>query len=234
MKIRLNKFLSSAGVSSRRKAEQLIQEGRVEINGKTVIELGIIIDDERDVVSVDGEKKKVEKKVYYLLNKPKGFVTTTKDEKGRDTVMLLVPNSQNLFPVGRLDVNTTGALLLTNDGDLANQLLHPSYGKKRYYTAKLSRPLSQDHADRLKRGVLLEGRRSKFVDVDIVSNDGFHVKVSTLEGRNHFVKKMFESIGIFVNELHRDSFAGLNVKDMPFGSYRPLSDIEINKLRENK
>ncbi len=229
--MRLNKFLASVGVASRRKADDLIASGRIEVNKKVVVELGFQVDPGKDIVQVDGELVKYVKRVYYLLNKPKGFVTTTDDEKGRPTVISLVPPGKGLFPVGRLDMNTTGALIITNDGDFANQILHPSFGKKRVYVAKLSRPISPETGKRLQKGIQLEGRQSRFIEFEIISKDGNTVRVSTLEGRNHFVKKMFETIGLFVNELHRESFAGFNLHDMPTGAYRIISDGEIEKIK---
>ncbi len=230
MKIRLNKFLSSEGITSRRKADELISSGRVDVNKKVVTELGFRVDPDFDIVVVDGEQVKVQKRVYYLLHKPKGFVTTTDDEKGRKTVMHLIENSKGLFPVGRLDINTTGALIITNDGDFANTVLHPSFGKKRVYVAKLTRSISEENQKRLSRGIVIDGRRSKFIEFTSLSKDNDYVRVSTLEGRNHFVKKMFEAIGIFVKDLHRESFAGLTLNDMPVGAYRVITETELSKM----
>jgi 23S rRNA pseudouridine2605 synthase len=231
MKTRLNKFLAGVGVASRRKADDLIATGRVEVNKQVVVELGCQIDPEHDVVHVDGELVKYAKRVYYLLNKPKGYVTTTSDEKGRPTVLSLVPAGKGLFPVGRLDLNTTGVLLITNDGDFANLVLHPSFGKKRVYVAKLSRAVTPETGKRLLKGIQLEGRQSRFIEFELLAKDGMLAKVSTLEGRNHFVKKMFEKVGVFVTDLQRESFAGFTLNDIPVGGYRVISDSEIERIK---
>jgi 23S rRNA pseudouridine2605 synthase len=231
MKTRLNKFLASVGVASRRKADDLIATGRVEVNRNIIMELGYQIDPEHDVVHVDGELVKYVKRVYYLLNKPKGYVTTTADEKGRPTVLSLVPPGKGLFPVGRLDLNTTGALIITNDGDFGNLVLHPSFGKKRVYVAKLSRSVNPETGKRLLKGIQLEGRQSRFIEFELLAKDGTMARVSTLEGRNHFVKKMFEKIGVFVTDLHRESFAGFSLHDIPVGGYRVISDTEIERIK---
>ena len=155
MKVRLNKFLSECGVASRRKSEEMILQGRIMVNGRTVSELGMKIDPEKDIVLADGERVKPQKKVYFLLNKPKGVVTTTKDEKGRPTVLDLVNVSQSIFPVGRLDFNTTGALLLTNDGDFAEKLIHPRNKFERVYLVVLDKPLQNEHKEKMLKGIFL-------------------------------------------------------------------------------
>ena len=161
MKARLNKFLSESGVASRRKSEEFILEGRVTVNGKTVTELSFIVDEENDIVKVDGERLKPEKKVYFVLNKPKGYVTTTDDDKNRKTVTELVKSNQKIFPVGRLDYDTTGVLILTNDGDFTNFITHPSNRVPREYYVTLNKELREEDRQKLMKGITLDRRKSK-------------------------------------------------------------------------
>jgi len=233
MKIRLNRFLSECGIASRRKSEEFIKEGRVAVNGKTVTDLAIFIDSEVDIIKLDGEKLKPQKKVYYLLNKPKGFITSTADEKGRKTVLDLIDTNQKIFPIGRLDYDTTGVLLLTNDGDFTNFLTHPGNKVPREYIVKLHRPLEEEDKMKLLHGIVLDRRRSRFEEIKFVSkNARDKVIVRTVEGRNHFVKNMFAALGYFVDQLERENFGGFNVKGIPKGSYRKLSHQEISNIYE--
>lgn len=234
MKIRLNRFLSESGVASRRKAEEFIKEGRVSVNNKIVKELATIIDDENDIVKVDGEKVSPQKKVYFLLNKPKGYITTTEDEKGRKKVTDLIKTKLKIFPVGRLDYDTTGVLILTNDGDFANFLMHPSNKITREYKALLDKPITDEDKYRLLKGITLDGKKSKFLDLYYPNKEhkeSLIVKVT--EGRNHFVKRMFSSMGYTVKKLERISYANFNVKGMPIGSYRIISEEEVKKVYED-
>lgn len=228
--MRLNKFISESGITSRRKAEELILQGRVEVNNKTITTLAFEVNPEKDIVTLDGERIKPKKKLYFLLNKPTGYISTTDDEKGRRTVLDLIPVRDKLFPVGRLDADTTGVLLLTNDGDFANLLLHPSNKIIRVYEAKLDKELDDKDADRLIKGILLDKRKSKFEKLYFEKvKDKTKVTVECIEGRNHFVKRMFALLGYQVKKLHRKSFAGI-VADIPVGSYRELKTSEIKKL----
>jgi 23S rRNA pseudouridine2605 synthase len=231
MKLRLNRFLAECGIASRRKSENFITEGRVSVNKKTVSELSVLVDPDVDVIAIDGEKVKPQKKVYFLLHKPKGFITSTSDEKGRKTVVELIETNQKIFPVGRLDYNTTGVLLLTNDGDFANFITHPSHKVPRDYKVTLNRELAEEDKIRLLKGILLDGRKSKFESISSVHKGKYDkVFVSTVEGRNHFVKNMFSALGYFVDQLERINFGGLNVKGIPVGSYRILSKQEIKRI----
>jgi len=231
MEIRLNKYLAECGIASRRKAEDYINEGRVSINGKTIFELSTRVDDETDVVALDGEKLRLIKKVYYILNKPKGVVTTTDDEKGRTTVLDLIKTNIRIFPVGRLDFNTTGALLLTNDGEFADFLLHPRNEIPREYLAVIDRPLSEEDKIRLLSGVTLDKRKSRFRSISYPSKGNFSkVLVISDEGRNHFVKNMFACLGYNVKTLHRKSYAGLTADNMSPAGYRALSKEEIERV----
>lgn len=227
---RLNKFIADSGVTSRRKAEELILQGRVTVNNKTITQLALNIDIENDEVTVDGEKIKPAEHVYYLLNKPKGVVTTTDDEKNRMKVTDLIKSKQKLFPIGRLDYNTTGVLILTNDGEFAQRLIHPRNNIIREYEVKIDKELEAEHENALLKGVFIEGTRGKFISIKYgKKKDRKNLTVQCTEGRNHFVKKMFTTINYTVEKLHRSSFAGL-VPDIPIGSYRKLTQDEIKKL----
>ena len=230
MPVRLNKYLAESGISSRRKAEELILQGRVEINNQIVMDLAYKVDPENDVVIVDGEKIKQRRHLYFLLNKPRGFVTTTSDEKNRNTVVELINTSEKIFPVGRLDYNTTGVLLLTNDGDFTNLLTHPRNRVPRVYEALIDRMLTDEDKDKLLKAVYIEGRKGKFQEVKFIKpKDRKLVLVTATEGRNHFVKNMFGALGYTVLKLNRSSFAGIEA-DVPEGKYRKLSADEVNNL----
>lgn len=233
MKVRLNKFLSECGIASRRKSEEYIKEGRVTVNGKIIIDLAFSFDPDHDIISLDGEKIKPQKKVYYLLNKPKGFITSTDDEKGRRIVTDLIETKVKIFPVGRLDYDTTGVLLLTNDGDFSNFITHPSNKVPREYKVTLHKELTEDDKFKYLKGITLDRRRSRFEAISFVTKTTHDkVFVTTIEGRNHFIKNMFAALGYFVDRLERISYGGFNVKGMPNGSYRLLSQHEIRKIYE--
>ncbi len=228
--VRLNKFISECGIASRRKADMLILEGRVKVNGKVVRDLGVKINPLRDGVIVDDLHLKQEQKVYYLLNKPKGFITSTSDEKKRKTVIELVKTNKKIFPVGRLDYNTTGVLLLTNDGDFANLLLHPSNRFEREYNVLLDKPLSKVDKEKLLRGIVVQKRHGSFKNITPLNKTQTRVKVTTEEGRNHFVKNMFKTLGYTVKRLERTRFANFTVKNIPVGCYRKINKSELNKI----
>ena len=233
MKIRLNRYLSECGIASRRKSEEYIKEGRIDINGMTVTDLAFTVDPDKDIIQLDGERIKPEKKVYYLLNKPKGYITSTDDEKGRKTVLDLIETKQKIFPVGRLDYDTTGVLLLTNDGDFTNYLTHPGHKIPREYKASLHKPLEEEDRLKLIKGILLDRRKSRFIEVKYVTKgERDKVLVTAVEGRNHFVKNMFAALGYFVDRLERTNYGGLEVKGIPVGSYRLVSYDEIKKIYE--
>lgn len=229
-KIRLNKFLSECGIASRRKSEELIKDGRVSVNGKIVTDFAYDVLLESDDVRVDGEKVKPDQKIYFILNKPKGFITSTKDEKGRNTVINLIKTNKAIFPVGRLDYDTTGVLLLTNDGDFANALTHPSKKIIREYIAGLDKELTKEHRERLLKGITLDKRKSIFKRIYFPKKKSYKiVGVEVLEGRNHFVKRMFNSLGYEVKSLERVKFGEFTVDDLPVGKSRKLSYTEIRK-----
>ncbi|MCB9250039.1 MAG: rRNA pseudouridine synthase [Ignavibacteriales bacterium] len=228
---RLNKYLSECGIASRRKSDELIQEGRVQVNGSTVFELGTKINPDKDEVYVDGEKLKEQKKVYFLLNKPIGVITSTSDEKNRVTVVDLIKTKEKIFPVGRLDYNTSGVIMLTNDGEFSNYLTHPKNGIEREYTVKIDKPLELEDKEKLLKGIYLDNRKSKFTSVTFPKKNIFKlVNVTTVEGRNHFVKRMFDALGYGVNELSRIRYGKINVKNMKPGEYRIITEKEVKML----
>jgi 23S rRNA pseudouridine2605 synthase len=229
--MRLNRYLAECGIASRRKSEELIKEGRVSVNKKIIRELSVVINPDSDIIALDGEKIKVQKKVYFLLNKPKGIITSTADEKGRQTVINLINTNHKIFPVGRLDFNTTGVLILTNDGEFSNFVTHPRNKVPREYKVVLDKELTEESRLKLLKGIMLDGRQSRFEEISFPGK-GVKTKVvvTTVEGRNHFVKNMFSLLGYFVKQLERTSFGFLNVKGIPAGSYRLLSYPEIKKI----
>jgi pseudouridine synthase len=231
---RLNKFISASGLSSRRKIDELILQGRVTINSRTVSELGIKIDPEKDIVKVDGETiRKKSNFIYVLLNKPAGYITTLNDEKNRRTVMDLIGVNQRIYPVGRLDYETEGLLLLTNDGELANKLMHPKFEITKTYQAKLNRPIEEKTLQRLERGVLIDGRKTSVAKVNIVPNTGkTQIRISIHEGRNRQVRKMLESVGLFVRKLKRIGYANLNDNGLKIGGWRYLTSKEVSELKK--
>lgn len=229
MMIRLNRFLSECGLGSRRKVEEFILQGRVDVNQKTVIDLAFKVEEGKDTVTLDGEKVKRQEKVYFLLNKPKGYVTTTSDDKHRKTVMELINTNVQIFPVGRLDYDTTGVLLMTNDGDFTNFLLHPNNKIRRVYRVVLNKPFELKDKEKMLKGLFLEGKRGRFEDV-IVTKKNNILNVIAVEGRNHFVKNMFKALRYFVVELSRINYGGITLGDLPPGGYRKLTVAEINSI----
>jgi pseudouridine synthase len=242
--VRLNKFIASSGFTARRKADELIEAGRVTVNSEVVVSLGTKINPYKDVVKVDGEliKPPSEKKgklIYVLLNKPAGYVTTTSDEKNRPTVLDLVKIKQRVYPVGRLDYDTEGLLLLTNDGELANKLMHPKYGVYKTYVAKINKPIDEKSLKRLREGVRIRtgsperSRRTSEAKLNIVpKTEGRQLRISIHEGRNRQVRKMLEAVGCYVRKLKRIEYANLNLKGLREGEWRYLSGEEIKKLRK--
>lgn len=229
MLVRINKYLADCGTASRRNAEQFILEGRIEINGKLTTDLSAKVDPSKDIVMLDGEKIVQKKHLYFLLNKPAGVVTTTSDEKKRKTVIDLLNVKEKVYPVGRLDYNTTGVLFITNDGDFANLLTHPKNNVPRVYEVKLDRPLLREDRIKLLKGVPLESGRGKFTNIVILKKDYQYIEVTSVEGRNHFIKNMFGALDYRVTGLNRKSFAGIS-SDIPKGKYRILTNKEVNGL----
>lgn len=231
-KIRLNRYIANSGVCSRREADNLISMGLVTVNGKVISELGYKVS-RGDEVRYENKVLNAEKPVYILLNKPKGYLTTTRDPQERNTVMHLLGNSikQRIYPVGRLDRNTTGLLVLTNDGDLADKLSHPSYNVKKIYKVELDRPISREDFDRLAKGVKLEEGRAVPDDAAIVSTDGKIVGLELHIGWNRVVRRIFEALNYDVVKLDRTVYAGLDKRDLPRGKWRLLTPEEVVRLK---
>ncbi len=231
--IRLNKFISDSGIASRRKSEEYILQNRVSVNDNIVNSLNVKIDPGQDKVYLDGELLQPKKHIYLLMNKPKGVVTTTSDEKNRKTVIDLVNINEKIYPVGRLDYNSTGVLFLTNDGDFSNLLTHPKNNIRRLYEVKLDKPLDSNDKEQLLKGVYVSGRKGKFIKINFpqLKNKKF-LEITCVEGRNHFVKNMFSAVGYSVVALNRKQFAGLNADIAP-GKYRKLSLQEVNAIKNN-
>lgn len=230
--IRLNKFIAASGVCSRRDADELIQQGRVTVNNKTILELGFKIDELSDAVKVDGNLLKQKNHIYILMNKPAGVICTTDDEKKRATVTDLLSLKERIYPVGRLDYNTTGVLFLTNDGNFTNFLLHPSNKIPREYEVTLVSQLQEEHVQALLKGVFIDGKRGKFNSLKFLSDSKKKISVSCHEGRNHFIKNMFSQLGYTVKKLERTSYAGFTVKNIEPGRYKLLNKKEIEKIYE--
>ena len=231
--IRLNKYIANAGVCSRREADKIIGEGLITVNGQVVTELGhkVSLDDE---VKFEGQILNPEKKVYLLLNKPRGFVTTLDDPHAERTVMQLVQNActERIYPVGRLDMQTTGVLLFTNDGDLAKKLTHPSYEKKKVYHVHLDKDFTLEDLDKLVKGIELEDGFIAADEIGMIDpNDARQVGIEIHSGKNRIVRRMFNHLNYQVEKLDRVMFAGLTKKDLPRGRYRFLSPQEVNFLK---
>lgn len=240
MEERLQKFLANAGVASRRKSEEIILDGKVKVNGKLVTELGTKVDPEKDVIEVNGKKiNSNEKKVYILLNKPIGYVTTVKDQFERDTVMDLIKGvKERVVPVGRLDMYTSGALILSNDGDFVNKITHPKHEIEKTYNVTVAGIVNKEDVEKLTKGVEIvdndESYTTKPAKVKILKNDEeknlSRLQITIHEGKNREVRKMCGAIGKKVLALHRSRIENIEVKDVPLGSFRYLKDWEVNKL----
>ena len=224
--------MANSGVGSRREADELIKMGLVTVNGETITEMGHKVKPTDDI-RYEGRKLKAEPLVYVLLNKPKGFITTTDDPEERNTVMDLVANAckERIYPVGRLDRNTTGLLLFTNDGDLADKLTHPSYNVKKIYKVELDRPLNKADFQKILDGVYFEEGRAVVDDLAMVSDDGREVGIELHIGWNRIVRRIFEALGYQVERLDRVVYAGLDKKDLGRGEWRFLKPEEVVRLK---
>ena len=232
--VRLNKFLASAGVASRRKADSMIGEGRIALNGKVVRDLGTLVDPRVDQVEVDGRKiGGPEAPLYLIVNKPVGYITTVSDPQGRPTVLDLVPDRRaRLYPVGRLDADTSGLLFLMNDGKLAFRLTHPKYEVEKVYKALLDAELTADQVDRLTRGVVLEDGLTAEAQVRRTKSGGPQVYITIHEGRNRQVRRMFEAVGRRVVTLERVSFGPVPLEGLKSGEWREMTAEEVRTLRK--
>lgn len=229
--VRLNKFIADSGYCSRRKADELISGGVVKVNGNTVAELGTkVLPSDNVTVKGDPVKENIQP-VYILLNKPKNIITTTDDDLDRKTVMDLVRKESRIYPVGRLDRNTTGVLLLTNDGDLAYRLTHPKFEIKRTYKVNLDKKLSPTHAEIIVKGVKLEDGLTAPAHIWIEPEDPTKVEITLTEGKNHEVKRIFSHFNYEVKQLDRILFAGLSHRGIDRGKYRHLTRKEVNTLK---
>ena len=234
---RLQKVIASSGICSRRKAEELILDGKVKVNGQVVTELGTKVDN-KDEIMVNDKLIVKEEKEYYLLNKPRGVITSTSDDKGRTTVVDLINTEARIYPVGRLDYDTTGALLLTNDGEFANILTHPKNNIDKVYLAKLNGIIKGEQINKLKDGVMLDDvlvkpSRVKLKKVDSSKNTSM-VEITIHEGKNHEVKRLFESVGFLVDKLTRERIGIFNLEGLKSGEYRKLTLKEIQIVYANK
>ena len=235
MEERLQKYLANNGVASRTKCEEYILDGRVKVNGKIVTELGTKINPEQDTIEFDGKKvEKLEKHVYILLNKPIGYVTTVKDQFDRPTVLDLIKVKEKILPVGRLDMYTSGALILTNDGEFINKITHPKNEVEKTYTVTVKGIVNQEDVQKLENGVEIDDYISGKAKVKILKTDEeknfSRVQITIHEGKNREVRKMCEAIEKKVLALHRRKIANLDVKKLKIGQWRYLTDIEVSEL----
>jgi 23S rRNA pseudouridine2605 synthase len=232
--IRLNKFLSTAGIASRRKADEMILEGKVKVNGKVVTSLGVKIDSSRDQVFVNQkEVSMLHEPVYVVFNKPKDCIATASDERGRTTVMDYVRVKERVFSIGRLDRNTTGVLLLTNDGEFANRMMHPKFEVKKAYKVTLDKPLLSQDAAKLAKGIRLSDGKTE--PAELVSIPGGKKKVVGIvihEGKNRQVHRMFEALDYEIEHLDRVAYADITYEGLPRGRWRYLTKHEVRRLRE--
>ena len=230
---RLQKVIANYGYCSRRKAEELIKNKKVYVNGKLITEMGVKVSLNDDIV-VNNIHLKQQKKVYYLLNKPRGIICSAHDDKGRKTVVDLIKTNLRIYPIGRLDYDTTGLILLTNDGELSQKLMHPKNNIEKLYVAKLNKIIRMEDYYKIKKGLEIEGRKVFPKKLKIRSKDKEKdtciIDIGIIEGRNHIVKKIFLSLGYDVVKLKRESYDFLTLGNLKSGEYRELSIKEVHKL----
>lgn len=233
--MRINKYIAQSGLCSRRKAEKLIEEGLVQVNGKKVIELSTVVDERKDIVLVDGQKiTPTDEKVYYMLNKPKGYVTSLSDDRNRKSVMDLISSVDiRIYPVGRLDYDSEGLLLLTNDGDMTYKLTHPKYEIPKTYIVKVEGEIKESELAVLRAGVVIDGERYGKCKAKLVKLEKglSKIEMTIYEGKNREIRKMFDAIGKQVQFLKRTNFAGLRLGGLKRGELRPLKSYEIDYLK---
>lgn len=232
---RLQKVIAQAGICSRRKAEELILEGKVKVNGKVVTELGTKVAG-NDEISVNNKPLLKENTVYYLMNKPKGTICSVKDEKGRKTVLDYAPKGERIYPVGRLDYDTSGALLLTNDGKFTNMMVHPRYHLPKTYLVNVQGMLTGEDIHRLRNGLQTKYETYQPARVHIIqkdyTRDRMLLELTIYEGKNHQVKNMMEALGLQVRKLHRKEFGNISADDLKPGQYRRLKPYELKQLKK--
>lgn len=232
--VRLQKVMAEAGLGSRRACEEMIQDGRARVNGQVRAELPVLVDPDQDEILIDGERIRRQPKVYYLVNKPAGVFCTSRDPRGRPRAIDLVPDCpQRLYPVGRLDADSTGLLILTNDGELAERLAHPRYGVEKTYVAEIHGRLSPEDVTRLKRGVWLAEGRTGPARIKILrkGHERSLLEIAIHEGKNRQVRRMLAQLGHPVRKLTRTGIGPLGIRGLKPGNYRPLSREEVRKLR---
>lgn len=235
--VRLQKYLADSGIASRRKAEELILLGKVKVNSKVITELGTKVDPEKDIVEFNGKRviSNNSKHIYILLNKPIGYVTTVKDQFGRDTVMDLVKVDKRVVPVGRLDMYTSGALILTDDGEFVNRITHPSHKINKSYIATVKGIVTKEEIEKLKNGVQIEDYTTSKANAKIIKidkeKDISRIEIVIHEGKNRQVRKMCEAIGRKVLALHRTKIGNIEVRNLKLGTWRYLNQKEIESLK---
>lgn len=234
---RLQKVIAASGYTSRRKAEELITSGKVFVNGKKITELGTKVSSSDDIV-VNNVHLNKEEYVYYLLNKPRNVISTVSDEFGRKTVIDFIDTDKRIYPVGRLDYDTTGLIILTNDGKLASRLMHPKNKVPKKYIAKLNKAMAITDLKKLQEGIMIDEMLCKPTKVKIKENntekDYSLIEITITEGRNHIIKRLFQSLGYLVDKLSRIEYAFLTIDNLKSGYYRPLTIKEVKKLYEYK
>lgn len=239
MEERLQKYLAECGIASRRKCEEYIIQGKVQVNGKTITELGVKVNPEKDKITFEGKNvKQEERKVYILLNKPIGYVTTSDEQFGRDKVLDLVKVRERVVPVGRLDMYTSGALILTNDGDFVYKVTHPKHEITKTYTVTVKGIIKNEEVEQLRKGVKIDDYTTRPAKVKILKTDEekdiSRLEITIHEGKNRQVRRMCESVGRRVIALHRSKIGNIGVKDIELGKWRYLKDREIQELLKNK
>ena len=235
MEERLQKYLAECGIASRRKCEEYIIQGKVQVNGKTITELGVKVNPEKDKITFEGKNvKQEERKVYILLNKPIGYVTTSDEQFGRDKVLDLVKVRERVVPVGRLDMYTSGALILTNDGDFVYKETHPKHEIRKTYTVTVKGIIKNEEVEQLRKGVKIDDYTTRPAKVKILKTDEekdiSRLEITIHEGKNRQVRRMCESVGRRVIALHRSKIGNIGVKDIELGKWRYLKDFEVKTL----
>lgn len=235
MEERLQKYLAECGIASRRKCEEYIIQGKVQVNGKTITELGVKVNPEKDKITFEGKNvKQEERKVYILLNKPIGYVTTSDEQFGRDKVLDLVKVRERVVPVGRLDMYTSGALILTNDGDFVYKVTHPKHEITKTYTVTVKGIIKNEEVEQLRKGVKIDDYTTRPAKVKILKTDEekdiSRLEITIHEGKNRQVRRMCESVGRRVIALHRSKIGNIGVKDIELGKWRHLKDFEVKTL----
>ncbi len=231
---RLQKVLAAAGVNSRRKCEELILSGAVSVNRKVVDKLPAFVDPEKDIITVDGKKLKAARKVYFLLNKPKGVICTNNDPQGRKKAIDIIPTGQRIFCIGRLDIDTSGIIILTNDSELANRLTHPRYGLPKTYIAGIKGQISADVAEKLKKGIWLAEGKTGRASVKILKRNYKEslIEITIRQGLNRQIRRMLARVGLPVKSLKRTQIGKLNARGLGVGKFRKLTKDEVVYLKK--